>query len=63
MGLVDEYRHYAAECLALAQQRAKTPQDRARLLEMAHAWTEMAAKVAERSGESPQDKDSSQNSD
>ena len=62
MGLVEEYRRYAAECLALAQ-RAKTPQDRARLLEMAYAWSEMAAKVSERSDESLQDKGSSQDND
>jgi hypothetical protein len=37
----DDYRRYAAECLALAQQ-ATTPQDRTRLLEMAHAFNELA---------------------
>lgn len=56
MARADDYRRYAAECLALAQ-RAKTPGDRARLLEMAHAWNEMAVKAAdhEQSRASPDD--------
>ena len=45
MARVDAYRRYAAECLALAQ-RAENPNDRARLLEMAHAFNELAAKLA-----------------
>jgi hypothetical protein len=45
MTRADEYRHYASQCLALAQ-RAADPKDRARLLEMAHAFNELAAKVA-----------------
>ena len=45
MARAEEYRRYAAECLALAQ-RAQDPNDRARLLEMAHAFNELAAKAA-----------------
>jgi hypothetical protein len=40
-----DYRRYAAECLALAQ-RAQDPNDRARLLEMAHAFNELAVKAS-----------------
>ena len=40
-----EYRRYAAECLALAQ-RAENPHDRSRLLEMAQAFNELAGKPA-----------------
>jgi hypothetical protein len=46
MARADDYRRYAAECLALAQ-RAKTADDRARLVEMAQAWNEMALKAGE----------------
>jgi hypothetical protein len=46
MARADDYRRYAGECLALAQ-RAKTADDRARLVEMAHAWNAMAVKAAE----------------
>jgi hypothetical protein len=45
MTRADDYRRYAAECLALAQ-RAENPSDRARLLEMANAFNELAAKLA-----------------
>jgi hypothetical protein len=41
----EEYRRYAAECLALAQRTSDT-NDRARLLEMANAFNELAAKAA-----------------
>ena len=44
MARAEEYRRYAAECLALAQ-RALNPNDRARLLEMANAFNELAAKA------------------
>jgi hypothetical protein len=50
MPRAEDYRRYAAECLALAQQ-ATTPQDRARLLEMAHAFNEFAIKIAERNSD------------
>jgi hypothetical protein len=39
----EEYIRYAAECLALAQQ-TQNPVDRARFLEMAQAWRELAEK-------------------
>jgi hypothetical protein len=42
-----EYRRYAAECLALAQ-RAENPVDRSRLLEMAQAFNELAAKMPDK---------------
>jgi hypothetical protein len=44
----EDYRRYAAECLTLAQ-RASDTNDRARLLEMAHAFNELAAKAASES--------------
>jgi uncharacterized protein YjiS (DUF1127 family) len=43
MGSVNEYRRYADECLALAQ-ALSDPADRARLLQIAKAWREMADK-------------------
>jgi hypothetical protein len=46
MATVDEYRRYAAECLALAQQ-AENPDDKARLLTMAQAWRELARRLSE----------------
>ena len=45
MARAEEYRRYAAECLALAQ-RAVDPNDRARLLEMANAFNDLAVKAA-----------------
>jgi hypothetical protein len=44
MARAEDYRRYAAECLALAQ-RAVDPNDRARLLEMANAFNELAVKA------------------
>jgi hypothetical protein len=44
MARAEDYRRYAAECLALAQ-RAENPNDRAKLLEMAHAFNQLAAKA------------------
>ena len=42
----DEYRRYAAECLALAQSAQElASNDRARLVDMANAFNELAAKV------------------
>jgi hypothetical protein len=49
MGRAEDYRRYAAECLALAQ-RATDPKDRARLAEMANAFIELAAKAASQGG-------------
>ena len=40
----EEYRKYAAECMALAQ-KAATPEDRAHLVEMAQHWLNLAAKA------------------
>jgi hypothetical protein len=39
----DDYLGNAAECLALAQ-RTTDPNDKARLLQMAQAWRELAQK-------------------
>jgi hypothetical protein len=44
MARAEDYRRFAAECLALAQ-RAPNPDDRARLLDMAHAFNELAVKA------------------
>jgi hypothetical protein len=41
MTLAEMYRTHAAECVALAQ-KARTTEDRARLLQMAQAWRELA---------------------
>jgi len=43
----EDYRHYAAQCLALAK-AAKDGASRARLLAMAERWRSMAEKVATR---------------
>jgi hypothetical protein len=46
MGSPDEYREYAARCLALAQ-KAESAEDRARLLQMAEAWRALADKAGD----------------
>jgi hypothetical protein len=43
MALVDEYLQYAEQCLALAA-RSSNAADKARLLQMAQAWRELALK-------------------
>jgi hypothetical protein len=43
MALEDDYRRYAAECVALAQ-AAANPNDKVRLLQMAQAWRDLADK-------------------
>jgi hypothetical protein len=43
MAVEDDYRRYAAECLALAK-TASDPNDKARLLQMAQAWRDLADK-------------------
>jgi hypothetical protein len=53
MPCAKDYRRYCAECLALAQ-LATTPQDRARLLEMAHAFNELAIELGEPISDNPQ---------
>jgi hypothetical protein len=45
MTRAEDYRRYGSECLALAQ-RAADPNDRARLLQMAQAFNELAAKAS-----------------
>jgi hypothetical protein len=40
----DEYRAFAAKCLALAQS-ISDPDDKARLIEMAQAWRDLADKI------------------
>ena len=47
MAKAEECRRHAAECLRLAQD-AKTPDDRARLLQMAQAWRELADKLMDK---------------
>ena len=44
MPSAEEYRQYAAQCLALAQ-HVSDPDARAHLLEMAQAWRELADKA------------------
>jgi len=39
----EDYHRYAAECLALAQRTADS-NDKARLLQMAQAWRDLAQK-------------------
>jgi hypothetical protein len=43
MSLADDYRSHAEECVALAQ-RTSDPIDKARLLQMAQAWRDLARK-------------------
>jgi hypothetical protein len=45
MARAEDYRRYAVECLALAQ-RVQNPDDRARLVDMANAFNQLAAKAA-----------------
>jgi hypothetical protein len=45
MARAEDYRRFAAECLAIAQ-RAANANDRARLLELAHAFNELATRFA-----------------
>ena len=49
MGTVERYRHYAAECIRLAQQ-SQHPPEKDTLLSMAAAWRRLA-EHAERMGE------------
>jgi hypothetical protein len=43
MASVDDYLNYAAECVTLAS-KSTNPSDKARLLEMARAWRDLAEK-------------------
>jgi hypothetical protein len=45
MPVAEDYLRYAAECVALAQ-RTDNPETKARLLQMAQAWRELATKVS-----------------
>jgi hypothetical protein len=45
MATAEEFLRYAAQCVALAR-RAELSEDRARLLQMAQAWRELASKLA-----------------
>jgi hypothetical protein len=45
MASAEDYRRYAGECLRLAQ-NASEPDDKARLLQMAQAWHDLADKLA-----------------
>jgi len=47
-----EYRLHAAECLELAE-RVSDPDDKARLLNMAQAFFELANKLEKRMGSDP----------
>ena len=44
MPSADDFRHYAAECVSLAQ-RMSDPADRAHMLQMAQAWRDLADKL------------------
>jgi hypothetical protein len=53
MPSVDEYLRYAEQCLALAA-KSQSAADKARLLQMAQAWRELAAKHG--GGKNPDEK-------
>jgi 3-dehydroquinate dehydratase len=55
MARAQEYRRYAADCFKLAQQ-AQNPTDKARLLQMAQAWNELAEKITATEADDKQDK-------
>jgi hypothetical protein len=50
MPAAEEYRRYAALCIALAQ-NMRSEQDKARLLQMAQAWRDLADKLLDRPDE------------
>ena len=52
MDSANDYRGYAAECLRLAQ-HAENAGDKARLVQMAQAWQELADKRAQDPAERP----------
>jgi hypothetical protein len=51
MASADEYCEYAGQCLALAS-RALHPGDKARLLQMAQAWLDLADRLDAGQGQS-----------
>lgn len=48
MSSAEEYRAFAEECFGLAQ-KASDPKDRARLIQMAQSWRELADRFELRS--------------
>jgi hypothetical protein len=53
MGKAEQYRHYAAECIRLAQQ-SRGPTEKDSLVQMAEAWRRLAEHV-ETTGERQSD--------
>ena len=49
MASAEEYRSLAEQCFALAQ-KATDPDDRARLIQMAQSWRELADRIETRQG-------------
>jgi hypothetical protein len=54
MGKAEQYRHYAAECIRLAQ-RTQFPPEKDMLLRMAETWRRLADRVESASGQDPGD--------
>ena len=52
MASAEEFRGLAEQCFALAQ-KATDPQDKARLIQMAQSWRELADRVEQRGGKDP----------
>ena len=52
MSSAEEYRALAEQCFALAQ-KAADPQDKARLIQMAQSWRELADRVEQRGDKDP----------
>ena len=48
MGLTDQYKRRAAECVRMAE-RVDNPDDKTLLLQMAQTWLRLAEKAEERS--------------
>jgi hypothetical protein len=54
MGKAEQYRHYAAECIRLAQQ-TQLPPEKDMLLRMAETWRRLADRAESTSGQDPGD--------
>jgi hypothetical protein len=52
MALADQYKLRAAECIRMAEQTDR-PDDKARLLQMAQTWLQLAEKAEERAEDKP----------
>ncbi len=52
MSSAEEYRALAEQCFALAQ-NATDPQDKARLIQMAQSWRELAERLEQRGAKGP----------